>query len=154
MTKRSKDQKLRSRNFDARNERIESGALVKNRSEQRRVQKRTRRVLAMESQRAVFERRYNCSFWHNDNKRAKQTLMPAPCSRTFDATGWKRYTEKEKFLEAESCPGKHVDCRARSTFKVPVRIHLSIIGTLPNVDSTKQNLDLNSWKRGVYTPAG
>ena len=39
MVKRSIDQKLRSRNFDARNERIETGAVVKNRRDQRGVER-------------------------------------------------------------------------------------------------------------------
>ena len=39
MVKRSTDQKLRSRNFDARNERIETGAVVKNRRDQLGVER-------------------------------------------------------------------------------------------------------------------
>ena len=54
MVKRSREQNLRSVNFDARNGRMEFGAVVKSQREQRRV---TRRMLAVESHRAVFERR-------------------------------------------------------------------------------------------------
>ena len=50
------DQKLRLRNFDARNERIETGAVVANRKGMK-CSKRTRRMLSMDSKRAVFERR-------------------------------------------------------------------------------------------------
>ena len=57
MVQRSIEQNLRSQNFEARKGRIESGALVKSQREQRRIQKRTRRMLAMESSRAVFKRR-------------------------------------------------------------------------------------------------
>ena len=57
MVKRSIDQKLRLQNFDARNERIETGSGVTNRRGQR-VAERARRKLAMESKRTVFERRY------------------------------------------------------------------------------------------------
>ena len=52
MVKRSFDQDLRSRNFEARNGRIEPNILVRNQREQR-----TRRLLAMARLRAVFERR-------------------------------------------------------------------------------------------------
>ena len=54
MVKRSIDEKPRSRNFEARNERIEKGAAVNNRRDQRSVE-RVRRMLATE--RAVFERK-------------------------------------------------------------------------------------------------
>ena len=57
MVKRSIEQELRSRKLAARNGRIESNILVKNQKGQRRVHKRTRRLLAMASFRAVFERR-------------------------------------------------------------------------------------------------
>ena len=57
MVKRSIDQKLRLRNFEARNERIETGAVVSNRRDQHGVEKRTRRMLSMESKRTVFDRR-------------------------------------------------------------------------------------------------
>ena len=52
MVKRSIDQKLRLRNFDARNERIETGAVVTSRRGSS-----GRRLLSVESKRAVFERR-------------------------------------------------------------------------------------------------
>ena len=56
MVKRNIDQKLRLRNSDARNDKIETGAVVTSRRGQSGVWKRTS-LLSMESKRAVFERR-------------------------------------------------------------------------------------------------
>ena len=57
MVKRSTDQKFRLRNFDARNERIETGAVVTSHRGQKRCSKRTRSLLSVESKRTVFKRR-------------------------------------------------------------------------------------------------
>ena len=57
MVKRSMDQKLRLRNFDARNERIENRGSGYESQGSKLSSKRTRSVLPMESNKAVFERR-------------------------------------------------------------------------------------------------
>ena len=57
MVKRRKDQKHRLRNFDARNEKIETGAVVTSRRRLGGIEKRKRNLLSVESKRAVFERR-------------------------------------------------------------------------------------------------
>ena len=57
MVKRSTDQKLRLRNFDARHERVETGAVVTNRRGRCGVENLQREMLSMESKRTVFERR-------------------------------------------------------------------------------------------------
>ena len=75
MVKRSIEHELRSLNFEARNERIESNILVKNQREQRRVHK---------GQGECWQWRANgqctkgdpCSFRHRRNKRAKATTQP------------------------------------------------------------------------------
>ena len=53
MVKRCSDQKTRARNFEARNERIETGALLEAVS----FKKEARRVLSMKSRRTVHKRR-------------------------------------------------------------------------------------------------
>ena len=105
------EQNLRSRNFEARNGKIESGTVVKSQREQRRVQKRTRKMWAMESQRAVSASSF---------------------SRTFDATGWK-IQRGRKVSEAAVRLGKSLVFSAESTLKVLVRIHLVLIGILWSV---------------------
>ena len=77
MVKRSIEQDLRTRNFEARNGRIESNMLVKNHREQRHV---------LEGQGDCWQwkaigqcsKGNNCSFRHDANKRAKPTTQPAP----------------------------------------------------------------------------
>ena len=57
MVKRSIDQKLRLRNFDARNERIETGAVVTNRRSQHGVERGPGECYQWKEKRTVFERR-------------------------------------------------------------------------------------------------
>ena len=57
MVKRSKDQKLRLRNFDARHGKIETGAVVKSRKGLSGFWKRQRYILPVERKRPVFEGR-------------------------------------------------------------------------------------------------
>ena len=54
MVKRSIDQSLRIKNFEARNGNYEKNAVLKNQGTKQRTQKNFRRLLAVESQRAVF----------------------------------------------------------------------------------------------------
>ena len=67
MAKRSIDQKLRLRNFDARNERIETGAVAKSRQG----------LSGVERGKGTC---YQCSLWHESNDRAKPTPKAAPPS--------------------------------------------------------------------------
>ena len=57
MVKKSKDQKLRLRNFGARNERNETGAVVTNRRCQRGVERGRGECTQWKAERTVFERR-------------------------------------------------------------------------------------------------
>ncbi len=54
MVKRSIEQKLRIKNFGARNGNYERNAVVKNQGTKQRETQNFRRMLAVESQRAVF----------------------------------------------------------------------------------------------------
>ena len=53
--KMSSDQKFRLRKFDARNERVEAGAVLTSRRGLSGVERRTRRLLSVESKRPMFE---------------------------------------------------------------------------------------------------
>ena len=77
MVKRSIEQNRRSRNFDARNERIESGAEVKNQREQRRVQRGPRECWKWKANGQCWKGDI-CSFQHDQDKRGKSAPPPAP----------------------------------------------------------------------------
>ena len=55
MVKRTIEQKIRTRNFQARNERNGMGAVSKNRREKKQWRKRSSRMLSMESTRTVLK---------------------------------------------------------------------------------------------------
>ena len=77
MVKRSIDQKLRLRNFDARNERIETGAVVPKRRGQRGVGRGQGECFQW-NVKGQCSRKDKCSFRHDEDKRAKLTPKTAP----------------------------------------------------------------------------
>ena len=81
MVKRSIDQKLRLRNFDASQRRIETGAVVKNRKGLSGVEGGKGICYQWKRKRPVFEGRDQCSFRHESDDRApKPTAKAAPPS--------------------------------------------------------------------------
>ena len=90
MVKRSTDQKLRLRNFDARNKRIVTGAVVTNRRGQRGVK---RGQCSLWKAIGQCSRGDKCSFRHNGHERAKPTPKTAPpslpsASKIKNLRGW------------------------------------------------------------------
>ena len=79
MVKRRLDQKLRLRNFDARNERIEKGAVVKNRKGMSGVEG-GKGVCNQWTAKGQCSKGDQCSFRHDEDKRAKPTPKTAPLS--------------------------------------------------------------------------
>ena len=77
MVKRSIDQKLRLRNFDARNERIETGAVVTSRRGSSGVE-RGQGVCSQWNSTGQCSRGDQCSFRHDGDERAKSTPKTAP----------------------------------------------------------------------------
>ena len=69
MVKGSLDQKLRSRNFDARHGRIETGEMVKNRKEPTGVE-RGKGTCYQWKEKDQCSKGDKCSFWHESNDRA------------------------------------------------------------------------------------
>ena len=136
MVKRSTDQKLRLRNFDARNERLETGALVTNRRGQRGVARGPGECYQWKPT-GQCSRGDSCCFQHDENKRAKSTPNSVPPSEPPKEKGGKAYRE-ERVSEAEVHLGSLLDNRAEITSKVSARDHLVIIGILPNVNSKKK----------------
>ena len=70
MVKRGIDQKLRSRNFDARNGRIETGAVVKNRRGRSSVERGSGECWQWQAKGERSEGN-SCSFRHGESKRVK-----------------------------------------------------------------------------------
>ena len=95
MVKRSIDEKLRPRNFDARNERIETVAVVTNRRGQRGVERGS----------GECSRGDSCSFGHDENERAKLTPKSAPPSEPPTGKDG-RSASRKKNLRGRSSSGK------------------------------------------------
>ena len=79
MVKRSIDQKLRLRNFDARHENIETGAVVKNRIGMSGIE-RGKGICYQWREKGQCSKGDQCSFRHKSNDRAKPTPKAAPPS--------------------------------------------------------------------------
>ena len=77
--KRSIDQKIRSQNFLARNERNETGAVVKHRRDKSGVEKGPRECYQWKAA-GQCSRGDNCSFRHDWNESGKSTPKSAPSS--------------------------------------------------------------------------
>ena len=90
MVKRSIDQKLRFRNFDARNERIETGAVVT-----------SRRGLS------DIGRGDQCSFQHDGHERAKPTPKTAPPSEPPKCVEKKTLKGRSSFGKSNRQPCKN-----------------------------------------------
>ena len=100
MVKRRIDQKLRLRNFDARNERIETGARVTSRMARKGVA-RGRGECWQWKAKGQCSRRDKCSFRHDEDTRAKPTPKTAPPSEPPTQRGRQKCVE-EKSLRGRS----------------------------------------------------
>ena len=105
MVKRNKDQKLRLRNFDARNERIEIGAVFTNRRGLRGVESGPGECHQWKAQ-GQCSRGDSCSFRHDENKRAKPTPKSALLSSEPPTDKDGRSTSRRKRLRGWSPSGK------------------------------------------------
>ena len=103
MVKRSTDQKLRLRNFDARNERIETGAGVTSRRGQKGVE-RGQGDCYQRKAKGQCSRGDKCSFWHDEDKRSQPTPKTAPPSESPTQRG--RSASRKKSVRGRSPSGK------------------------------------------------
>ena len=103
MVKRSIDQKLQLRNFAARNERIETGAVVTNRRGQRGVERGQGKCNQWKAK-GQCSRGDKCIFWHDEDKRAKPTPKTAPPSEPPAQRGGS--ASRKKNLRGRSPSGK------------------------------------------------
>ena len=103
MVKSSIDQKLRFPNSDARNERIETGAVVTNRRGQRGVDRGQEECFQWKAK-GQCSRGDKCSFWNDGNERAKPTVKTAPSSET--PTPRAKSASRKRNLRGRSPSGK------------------------------------------------
>ena len=79
MVKRGIDQKIRSRNFEARNERIETGAVVRNHRDRGGAERGPGECYQWRAK-GQCSKGDNCSFRHDRKKQRKSTPTSAPPS--------------------------------------------------------------------------
>ena len=99
MVKRSIDQKLGLRSFDARSDRSETGAVVTNRRGQRGVERGQGECCKWKAK-GQCSRGDKCSFRHDEDKRAKPTPRTTPPSETPTHRG--RSASQKESQEPES----------------------------------------------------
>ena len=102
MVKRSVDQKLRLRNFDTRNERIETGAAVTSRRGLSGIERR-QGVCYHWKAKGQCSRGDQCSFRHDGYERAKSAPKTAPPSEPPPRG---RSSSRKRSLRGRSPPGK------------------------------------------------
>ena len=113
MVKRSIDQKLRLRNFDARNERIEPGAVVASRRGLSGVE-RGQGVCYQWKAKGQCSRGDKCTFRHDGDGRAKPTPQTAPPSEPPSQRG--RSASREKNLRGlRASVGSSIDSSAKTS---------------------------------------
>ena len=115
MVKRSIEENLRIKNFEARNGNIETSPVVKN----QRVKQREQRSLGdcwQWKANGQCSKGDNCSFRHDINKRAKST-QPNPSLGSSTRQNVKNASRTMSPREAVAQVGKCFDCRAKITSK-------------------------------------
>ena len=139
MVKRSIEQYLRTKNFEARNENYKRNTVVRN----QRIKQREQRSLGDSwhwKANGQCSKGDNCSFRHDKDKRAKSTQPnPSPGSSTQQNVKMHR---EPRVLEAEAQVGKWLDCRARITSKELAQLHFVKNGILRSACSTRQKMDV------------
>ena len=139
MVKISIYQKLRSRNFDARHGRIETGAVIKNRKGMSGVEG-GKGICYQWKEKGQCSKGDQCSFWHESNDRAPK---PEHTAATFWAINGTRSkcVEEKKYPEAIVTLVSFFDNRVDIISKVLARDRLVSVGILSNVNSLKLNRD-------------
>ena len=105
MLKRKIDQKLRFRNFDARHEKIETGAVVKNQKGVSGVE-RGKGVCYQWREKAQCSKGDQCSSRHESNDRARPTTQTAPPSEPPTSKKRGRSASRKRNVRGRSQSGK------------------------------------------------
>ena len=143
---------MRSRNFEARNGRVESNKLVKNQRKQRRVHKGQGECWQWQAY-GQCSKGDKCRLRHDEHKRAKSTTQPAPSPEHSTHQDGKIQRER-KVPEAEVHLVECLDGPARITLKVLPRFHLVKSGILQNACSTGQKDGCKFGKSALSHTAG
>ena len=116
MVKRQEDQKIRTRNFQARNERIETGVLVKTRERKHVSAERISGECCQWKAKGQCSKGYACRFSHDDSKRATvtQSCSPAPRPQTQNDG---RSSSKRKSSRGTSPSGRKTQKACRHYFQ-------------------------------------
>ena len=151
---------IRTRKFEVRNERIETGVLVKSRNGKKVSVERTTGECCRWKAKRQCSKGDSCSFRHEDNQRGRKHNRPLLRSKTKNdgrrlskgsATKESIQTlDDEEDLRKETLPGESVHQKERSNIvqklhqKEIVRIRDVIIGVHPYVKISKLNRNANS----------
>ena len=137
------DQKLRLRNFDARNERNETGAVVTSRTKLSGIERRQGVGYQWKAE-GQYSRGDQCRSRHDGDERAKiNTKKPFHPSEPPTQRG--RSASRKRNLRGRSPSGKSQSTsRAETSCKVFAQINVVTVGILPNVNFISQNRVLNS----------
>ena len=134
MVKRSIEQNLRIKNFEARNGNYERNAVVKSQGTKQREQRTLGDCLQWKAN-GQCSKGDNCSFRHDVNKRAKMTqpnLSPSSSTRQNEGKASRTRSPRGKSPSVECLDG-----HARITSKELAPIHSVKSGTLQNACSTR-----------------
>ena len=142
MVKRSIEQNLRIKNFEARNGNYERNAVVKYQGTKQRVQRIPGDCWQWESN-GQCSRGDTCSFRHNVNKRAKLT-QPNSSPSSF------MRQDERKTSRTRSPKGKSLDFLARIASKELAPIHSVKNGILQNACSTSRRMDADLGEKCSY----
>ena len=142
MAKKNIDQILRSRDFDARNWRIETGALVKNLRSRSGVQTPLGECLQWKAKGQCLKGD-RCSFRQDENKCVKTTPMSTrPLCRWLKMMGEK--VREAGLREIAVHLRSYLDRRAGSTVKVNPQLYLAVFGIHLIAKDTNLSRGVNS----------
>ena len=150
MLKRSIDQNLRVKNFEARNGNNERNALVKNQVTKKREQKTLGDCWQWKSQRPVFDRtplQFPTRFQEACKKHSRILLQALLRGRM------REMHREPRVLEARVPVEECFDCRARITSKELAQLHSMENGIHQNACSTSPNMDADLVKSALMRVA-
>ena len=147
MVKRRKDQKLRLRNFDARNERLETGAVVTSRRDQVGLKEEKEFAISGKQEGSVREETNAVSGTTVMSVQNRQQKPLHPLSHQHQEVEVRR---EEGSTEAGVHLGKPIDSRAKTSGKLLELNYFVTIGILPNVNFVSQNRAPNSAKSARF----
>ena len=139
MVRRSIDQTLWLRNFDARHEKIETGAVVKSQKGLSGVEK-GKGICYQWKEKEQCSKGDQCSFWHESNDRAKPTPKAAPTSEPQSPKHEVEVCREKETPEAEASLRSSIDRRVNTSWKVLAPNRSVSIGILPSVNSNLSHI--------------